>query len=90
MKVYVTQDDINKGKPTSMCNCPVARAIKRTIKNSMKVEVGENQICLISKDKNNLIRLKTPKKVGNFIDKFDSWQTALDEIKPFSFDLRIL
>lgn len=38
MLIDVTQEDIDKGKP-GMCNCPVARAVKRTTKRRSGVMV---------------------------------------------------
>lgn len=77
MKINVTKKDIQNGKRCNGIKCPVALAISRKI--NKKAEVGSVAIYISGKP------IMMPKKVRDFIGKFDSQNKA----KPFSFNLEI-
>lgn len=79
-KVQVTQDDIKRGVEGQFGACAVARALKRLFSEkvvlvwSHRIRVGEFRDC------------KVPRKVGNFIVKFDRDKKS---VKPFSFVINL-
>lgn len=78
IKIEVTQEDINYGIKGICDSCPVARAIKRKVKDH-GVSVGSNYIRVWGKE------IQTLKKVSEFIRKFDTAKT----VKPFSFCINL-
>lgn len=82
MIIKVTQEHIDEGFPGEADSCPVALAIQQ---KTGDLHATVNAKCIFfryrSKDKTR----KTPKKVVNFIKKFDSG----DKVKPFSFELSV-
>lgn len=68
MKIKVLKRDIENGKKSSPCYCPVALAIKRYTK-SKQVIVGKNEI--IVSGKKAILDNAQAKKLQKFITKFD-------------------
>lgn len=86
MKIDVTQDDIDAGKPGCNYNCPVAITLQRVFPGAY-VRVERDEI---------VIGFKTylsPKAVSEFIYDFDGWKEDSDEERddpePFSFELPV-
>jgi hypothetical protein len=76
--VRVTSDDIRRGRRRSFTCCPVARAVKRTLKLGA-VHVNPLLINAGGPGEN----FKTPSTAGRFITKFD----AGVQVQPFAFRL---
>ncbi len=78
MLIEVTAEDIRLGKPGSLCNCPVALAVKRAYKatrvmaDALSISVGR-------------FKVATPPEVEVFLHKFDLWHGHKRCPKPFSF-----
>lgn len=79
MRVEVTQEDIDQGKPRRVTLCPVARAVGRVATNRYKVTAFYLVPCRTS-----LPRVILPDKAMLFIDAFDAGQP----VKPFTFAAR--
>ena len=89
--VQVTQNDINHGQRKNCGYCPIALAVKRTIKFSENEEL-RLLVYLSSIEFNNaydshctISRSNNSKKVQNFIKNFDNGRN----VEPFSFFLTI-
>lgn len=78
MRIDVTQDDINNGRPRTSQHCPIARAIKRQL-NCSNIAVGPTEIEIGSDS------YKTPDEAYFFIRLFDRHFN----VKPFSFELNL-
>lgn len=78
MKVYVTKKDIEQGRKSAICLCPVALALKRRTKKVWMVyghglkEAGTFRPSML-----------LPPEACRFVDDFD----AGNPVKPFSFKL---
>lgn len=87
IKIDVTQKDIYKGCIGKGDNCPVARAIIRTLKRAKiffyEIDVDSNDILIESRYAS--LRIPTPCKTSIFINRFDNSKT----VKPFNFQLRL-
>lgn len=79
VKIEVTQEDIDRGVCGNATRCAVARAIRRIV-GKRNIEVTQNNIAV-----NSDFDVAPPKKVRDFIDKFDANKKS---VKPFSFVLR--
>lgn len=82
MKIRVIRDDIRKGKRKSLCECPVARALKRQTPFS-KITVC-SALTFIQSNGGSVV-VDAPKAVSDFITKFDLGEP----VKPFTFELVI-
>lgn len=83
-KINVTQKHIDYGMPGFCKKCPVALALLDA-GLAPEVEVGVSYIYLCSEENTPsfLAEVLTPKKVKDFMKKFDYHQ----KVKPFSFVL---
>lgn len=79
--VAVKQIDIDRGYTMSCSGCPIARAIRRSIKKSKGVRVGNSWVHVGAK----AIKGSLPKRARAFIERFDSYET----VKPFTFTLEL-
>jgi hypothetical protein len=79
-KIEVTQDHIKKGCPGDSQHCAVALAINEH--SLVSADVGTNDIRLIGSTHHQ----RTPKKVADFIDKFDKDKAFVEPIS-FWFDI---
>lgn len=80
--VNVTKTGITKGKIYSTDSCPVARSLRAL--GARHVDVNNRTAYFTLKDKHYFVDL--PQNVQNFILKFDTG----DEVKPFSFRLKLV
>ena len=80
--IEVNQNDIDNGVQGVSCKCPVARAIKRTMRIK-GVEVNADYILL--KSGKTSIECAVPASVMRFINIFDEGA----KVKPFKFNLNI-
>jgi len=80
-KIEVTTGNIRKGVASEVYHCPVALAIKRTLKID-NVYVAQDMTSFRFNDTE--FDLSLPVRVINWIDRFDDRK----EVKPFSFMLR--
>jgi hypothetical protein len=80
----VTQTDINKGCRSDAHDCPVARAVKRTL----KVDYVAVRPCSDIKTTTILTNkwYRNPLSVQKFIQKFD--REGKKKVKPFNFYLQ--
>lgn len=74
--IRVTQTDIDEGCPTKIHACPIARAIKRSLKISRPSVTGEDFVY-------NGVDYHLPKSCRVFVDRFDG-EMGL-KVKPFTF-----
>ena len=81
MIITVTQEDIDKGKTSSVVSCPIALAVKRTCKLDDGVEVLEDEIILKRRD----LQRWLPAEAINFIRRFDDFGS--EGVAPFSFEI---
>lgn len=79
-KIQITKVNIKKGKPLNVQSCPIALAIKRTLKatNLYVADIIDFTI------KNKIYTAGLPIKAIDFIEKFDTGH----KVKPFSFILK--
>lgn len=77
--VKVTQEHIDKGIPSDLCNCPIALAMKD---NFTFVEINGNVRC--AKNETIYRGLLGPITL-KFIKDFDNGR----EVKPFEFDIEL-
>ena len=84
IEIHVTQKDIDKGLQEDAINCPVARALCRTM-CLPHAAVGKLSISIpgwFDTRKN----FHTPTSVREFVEAFDEDRTA---VRPFSFELEL-
>lgn len=89
MKVRVTEEDIQNGKPAKVDSCPIALALKRCTSREVRVlhdevRIGDDRYFL-------------PKKAQKFIVAFDKTTTGLKKfltisqnvmlVRPFEFEV---
>lgn len=80
--ISVTAEDIAAGKPRWCSSCPIALAMKRTLKDmdpAMKVAVSMNTLTIIGPHDD--VNYRTPFSAQAFINAFDSGLPTL----PFEF-----
>jgi hypothetical protein len=85
MKIKVTREDINLGRPNSSYFCPLAYAVGRLF-HDCRVIVGSSEINLfILRDGVEFPNkaFKLPLKAKEFIKKFDNEEY----VEPFEFEL---
>lgn len=93
LTIKVTKEDITYGKYESFTSCPIARAVRRTLKVKPNVEDGNTPI-----DNGGRYRVakQWAKVVSNFISKFDNitWLPKVERtrararLKPFTFKVK--
>lgn len=81
IKIEVTAEDIQQGKHSSPCACPVACAIRRT--TGAYVGVFGDYIDYCDPRTNEDYVITPPLKVERFIHRFDGGK----KVQPFSFTL---
>jgi len=80
-KIEITKADIKKGWAGAVRDCPIARAIKRSLRIDT-IHVGQS---MASFDfHNRKFSLFLPSKVTSWIGRFDNEKN----VKPFTFILR--
>ncbi|QDK02061.1 hypothetical protein SEA_GIBBLES_104 [Gordonia phage Gibbles] len=80
MKVTVTQEHIDNGKPYEICNCPIALALKDKDFNHVEVST----IGMTASKDDELLYYTIPTVAKEFIKAFDDGQP----VKPFTFEAR--
>ena len=104
-KINVSKRSIKEGKQEQCDSCPVALAVKKTLKlpETQKVHVGDNIEIRVLETDEVLYRMSLPKKVERFINQFDATEPSNQQdcrvygqklvykkdIKPFSFVLKL-
>jgi hypothetical protein len=84
MKINVTQEDIDLGKPRCPWDCPIARAVQRQTRDeAYRVLPG-----LVYKWDDNSQAEMLPPEACEFIQQFDGNGKA--SVKPFSFETKPL
>lgn len=80
MKIYVTQEHINRGIKNDCIRCPVALALFDAFPNTKRVDVDTGTLFWTNSmgDRN---WSKTPRSVWRFINRFDRGS----DVKPFAF-----
>ena len=84
MKIYVTQEHINRGKKKSCNKCPVALAILDAFPDARSVDADTDTLSWSdnrSYYRGNKEFAITPRSVYRFICRFDAGK----EVKPFAF-----
>ncbi len=87
IKIQVTDKDINKGRKYSTTNCPIAKAIRRQVKDRQKTSWGANSISVTP----NFIRFgdnvdaKVSRSAKRFMNKFDKG----GDVKAFNFIVKV-
>lgn len=98
MRIEVTQEDIDSGIAYSVSSCPVAKAIRRQVKEAQNVFVSQKDIFITGKTRKFFFfkvyfyrSLPTPKSVASFITKFDAYSIKYNQdiLHPFRFDLDV-
>ncbi len=88
IKISVTQEDIDHGTASDCATCPVALALKRTLKgNEVIVEevyAGVNYLYFFYK-KRMVYLCNTPRIVNKFMNDFDMGR----EVSPFDFEVEV-
>ena len=85
VKVNVTASCIHWGCKKEGSSCPVARAIRKCLPNAWSVDVGDDELAVMSSGYTTWIKVPLPKKAREFIAAFDrGW-----EVRPFSFTLNV-
>jgi hypothetical protein len=82
MKISITQRDILTGVRLSGSQCPIAKAIRRTVKKATKINVGEREISFWQGGHRQ--GFDTPVEARAFIICFDYGRI---DPEPFDFDL---
>lgn len=76
MRVQVKQLDLNRGEPGEPVSCPVARAIRRALRNIGRypaaVEVGSDSVDIYTGRDGNYEVIDLPKKASDLIQSVDS------------------
>jgi hypothetical protein len=78
MKIKVTQSDIKKGKRKKLTLCPVALAIRRTVKTG-RVSVNNLIVTVGARER------RLPLDAQTFVRNFDLGR----HVEPFAFELPI-
>jgi hypothetical protein len=78
VKINITLDDIWRGRPYSMSECPIALAIARAVGGNVKVFVHVRDGTVVGEKVFYLHEIASA-----FIDRFDKGK----KVEPFSFDL---
>ncbi len=82
MRIEVTQDDIDQGRPHSASSCAIALAACRALNREVgEVRVGHG-ILLVDRENTYPQKLSLPKEAKEFICKFDE----SSDVAPISFD----
>lgn len=87
--INVTQTDIDAGG-VNHCNCPVARAVERTLADWLVPEVGYTHVSLFDDTKSGaLSELFLPDSAQRFIARVSRHHDAgsTETLEPFSFEL---
>lgn len=81
MKIEVTQEDIDAGKPGSGCWCPIALAARRATGRYVHVSY---ETVAIELGENSWSRHILPLETRTFIERFDNNEA----VAPFAFELK--
>ena len=79
MKIKVTKKDIKNGLPCSDSSCPIALAVRRTLKHREIVTVDSLYVGINGKYS------RLSKRAIRFVEKFDSNEI----VKPFEFNIKL-
>lgn len=80
LKIKVTGEDIEKGRPRNGERCPIARAAKRVLKKVSSV--SEHNI-IFHHTTDNAGDCQLPRAANRFVNRFDDDKT----VKPFTFQV---
>lgn len=83
MKIDITQEDIDNGKPQDPCRCAASVAIARSFEVEQRFVSVFKNIVILSDDMRRSISFPTPPQLLAFIEVVDSGGKA----QPLSFDL---
>lgn len=82
VKVFVTKEDIQKGRKKDSCLCPIALALKKIFKvNAVGIEVRDDTVYHYTDT--NTFSAMLPAKATKFVHSFDNGKT----VAPFSMIL---
>ena len=94
MKLRITQDHIDDGKPDHVCECPIALALKETLKErgirAIHLAVEDNYVRLWVPGEgfSRLHRAELPEEAKTFIQKFDyPFPDGSPGVDPLEFEL---
>lgn len=80
IRVTVTQDDIDNGKPRNAFSCPITIAVNRKLSVTSS-SVSSSTFTYYDKENDRYIRYCMSKRASKFIRQFDSGKA----VKPFIF-----
>lgn len=83
MKIEVTEDDINTGRPNNCHKCPITIAAHRA--GLTGVTVTNYCINFDDPDLNRVSSLELPEKAQLFIEKYNNYEP----VRPFSFEIGV-
>jgi hypothetical protein len=84
-KIEVTQEDIDKGVRGTTCLCPVALAIRRSLKVPLACHMNKSIRITKPEYPPEVYKARSPVSVLDFVHGFDNYL----EVKPFTFELDI-
>jgi hypothetical protein len=80
VRIEVTEEDIDRGKPEDRCACPVARAVRRAV--GIPTSVAMDKI-VVDYATPWQTEIWTPDEVSIFVELFDIGGA----VEPFAFEL---
>lgn len=86
--VNVTKADIESGVRRSQCNCPVSLAIKRKVKDKVKVEVCRSVIYVAGKA--ITLSAENAQRIGYFAASFDHLDKFADQFLHLVKPMRVV
>ena len=89
MRITVTQEDIDDGRPQDAFRCPIALATKRDtaiLSGNAAVSVTHHDLCLHRNGGRTLWRALMPPDATAFTDDFDAGHSVM----PFSFEAHFM
>lgn len=85
MKLSITQEHINTGKPRESCDCPIALALRPYFPDRLIV-VHEGGISIFKDEYEYLQITSPPEQARQFIHDFDNGRPVV----PFEFELNLI
>ena len=87
IKIQVTEQDINRGRKHSTANCPIAKAIRRQVKEKQTASSGANVISVTPEHIRfgDYVDKTVSRSAKRFMNKFDRG----GEVRPFSFIVKV-
>lgn len=84
--IMVTKRDIELGEPQDCFSCPIARAVRRTlrVKPAHAIMVEHEEVSILNNDKKVQARYILPRVATRFIIRFDNGK----RVSSFSFKMK--